>query len=121
MKVYITTIPGYSIDKVEEITNLLNEVKGELEFQNGKPLTKDQLTWTNTSFKEQDNVEILSFDELFNIGSYYRSLKEFKNEDFVVVLTPIPHDLNWFSGFKGRNIFVDINGNKNVDTVLRKW
>jgi hypothetical protein len=112
MKVHLTSLPGYSKEKLIDITSLLNEVIGELEFFAGEPLSQDQLEFDNQRFMVEKNIDTLSFEELFRIGSLFRivNVNDIVKDDFVIVLTPIPHNLNWFSGFSRRNIFVDVNG-----------
>jgi hypothetical protein len=57
-----------------------------------------------------NEINSLSFDELFNIANKYRRIKTIPKDEIVVVLTNIKHNLQWFSGTSNRNIFVDTRG-----------
>jgi len=53
----------------------------------------------------------LSFQELFDICTYYRQNQSIQSADFVVLLTDRPNALNWFSAYdNNRNIFVRTGG-----------
>ena len=107
MKVYITNTPEFSSDKVDEVVALLKRIPGELEFEKGKFLTQAKYKRINKIFEDFNGIERFSFDEYFDFVQGYREYREEINaEDFVIVITSIRHDQNWFSGFKKKDIFV---------------
>lgn len=110
MKVHITLTPKYSLDELKEITSLLKQIPGELEFNLGGSLTTKQLALGNTIWKDIDEIVSLSFDELFQVCDTYRAVKDIPEEDYVVVVTSFRNDRNWFSAFNGKNIFVHGDG-----------
>lgn len=110
MKVHITSIPGYPKEKIEQITSLLNELKGEIQYFACDPLDQDQMTLIDNKFQHIDEITLLSFDDFFNIASKFRIFRSISKDDIVVVLTTIGHSFHWFSGTSNRNIFVDTRG-----------
>lgn len=110
MKVHITSIPGYYKENIDQITSLLNEVKGEINYYTCDPITAEQMMLIDDKFEDFNSIHSLSFDQFFNIAGKYRIIKSIPKEDIVVILSPIGHDLYWFSGTSGKNIFVDTRG-----------
>ncbi len=110
MKVHLTSTPGFSKESIEQVATLLNQVKGELQFITGEPLTIDQMSLNNDRLKKIGSMGLLSFEELFNLGKLYRIVKSIPKEDFIVVLTHYSNPDSWFSAFSNRNIFVDVTG-----------
>jgi len=110
MKVHIASTPQYSLDELNEITSLLKQIPGELEFILSGSLTSKQLALKNPIWKDIDEIVSLSFDELFQVCDTYRAIWDIPEEDYVVVVTSFRNDLNWFSAFNGKNIFVHGDG-----------
>ena len=106
MKVHIASTPEYSLDELKEITSLLKQIPGELEFILGGPVTSKQIALKNPIWNNIGEILRLSFDELFQVCDTYRAIKDIPEEDYVVVVTTFRNDLNWFSAFHGKNIFV---------------
>ena len=106
MKIIITSTPEFPLVLLQEVIDLLNETKGELEFQLGEPLNSRQFSLSNSQFKEPDKIQFLSFDELFGLCETYRTFKEIDDDVFVVMITNIPNNKYWFSNFNGKDIFV---------------
>jgi hypothetical protein len=54
----------------------------------------------------------LNFEEYFDLIQGYREIakspdnKPFSEDDFIIVISSIRHNLNWFSAFSKRNIFI---------------
>jgi hypothetical protein len=110
MKIHITSTPEYSKENIDAVASVLSQVPGELQFVAGEPLKINTLALENEKFENPDGIEYLTFEELFNFCKPYRILKSIPKDEFVVVLTTIRNDRNWFSAFSNRNIFVDATG-----------
>lgn len=107
MNVYLTNTPEFSANKLDEIIALLQSVRGTLEFIKGKPMTQVQYKRLNPRFEDITRIKSLNFDEYFDLIQGYRDFREeIKEQDFVILISSIRHDQNWFSGFKNRNIFI---------------
>lgn len=110
MKVHITSVPGYSKENIDQVTSLLSGVKGEISYSTCDPITPEQMMLIDDKFENFEGIKSLSFQDFFKIGNKYKVMKSIPKEDIVVVLSPVRHDLNWFSGTSGKNIFVDTRG-----------
>ncbi len=110
MKVYITSTPGYSKERIKEVTSLLGSVKGEINFVDGDPFSEGQLTLSSPLFEDLSQITLLTFDTLFNLAKTYRKMKTIPQQDFVVVISEFKNVNRWFSATSNRNIFVDANG-----------
>ncbi|MDD2307698.1 MAG: hypothetical protein PHP53_23545 [Prolixibacteraceae bacterium] len=110
MKVHITSIPGYSKENIEQVVSLLSEVNGEISYSSCEPITPEQLMLIDDKFENFEKIKSLSFQDFFKIANKYKVIKSIPKEDILAVLSPIRHDLNWFSGASGKNIFVDTRG-----------
>ncbi len=106
MNIYITCTPEFSTDKLVEVISLLKAIPGELKFFQGKPLTPAQFKRLDKKFDDISQIDSLTFDEYFDMVQGYRELREIRDEDFVIVISSIRHNRNWFSAFNKRNIFV---------------
>lgn len=109
MKVHITSTPEYSKENIDAVASVLSQVPGEIQFVAGEPLAIDDIIQINERFLDPDQIESLTFDELFALCRIYRIGKPNIKDDFVVVLTKISNDRRWFSAFARNNIFVDVN------------
>jgi len=109
MNIHVTSTPDISDEFIQSICDELNKVKGEMKFIKGNKLSINQLTRVNQSFNQVDEIESLPFDELFAICEGYRFIDGIDDDKFVVLLTSIRNDSNWFSASLGKNIFVDTN------------
>lgn len=113
MNVFISATPEVNNEELFDVFNILSYVSGPLIFKN-LPIvdydTLDSILEFEDSFEE---LRTLSFDKLFDVCKavrlYYLHSHGIKKDDFVVVLTSIKNENNWFSAFKGKNVFIDIN------------
>lgn len=112
MNVHITSFPGYSKENIEQVVSLLNDVKGEISYlpKEPEPITPEQLILIDDKFENFKGIKSLSAKDFFKIAIKYRVIKSIPKEDIVVILSPVRHDLNWFSGASNNNIFVDTRG-----------
>lgn len=104
IKVYLLRTPEYSIESVNRVQQILDQVEGPINFisENFEVQKKGRL---------YDSESILSWEEMFELCNKYRAThKKIKKKDFVVLLTSIPNERNWFSAFDGNNIFVHTSG-----------
>jgi hypothetical protein len=107
MNVHITCTPEFTLDKLKEIVSLLNSVPGEFKFLLGNPLTQKQYSRLNKKFEDINQISSLSFEEYFELVEDYRERIENINDmDFVILISSIRNNRNWFSAFDNRNIFV---------------
>lgn len=110
MNVHITSIPSYYKENIDQVTSLLSEVKGEINYFTSDPITSEQMMLIDDNFENMDAISSLSFGQFFKIANKYRVIKSIPKDDIVVILSPIRHDLYWFSGASGKNIFIDTHG-----------
>lgn len=106
MNVTITCTPEYSQIKLEEIVALLNGIPGELNFTKGKPIGPTQFKRLNQKLEEISQIKSLTFDEYFDLVQGYRELREIADDEFVILISSIKNDKEWFSAFQRRNVFV---------------
>lgn len=113
MKVYITSTPEISKEELNEVFTLLTEVNGPIKFKLLPSMSYDSIDSAIDRGDSFEDVRTLSFDGLFEVckiyRNYYSHSEGITKEDFCVVLTSIKNEHNWFSAFRGKNIFVDIN------------
>jgi hypothetical protein len=106
MKAYLLCSPEFSFDTVKEVAALLNGIPGEIQFEVKKTLPPDFYTSLNIEFECVDENSELSFEELFQITRVYRSSQRISENDFVVFITSIRNDQQWFSAFNKKDIFI---------------
>lgn len=106
MKVHITSTPEFSVEKLDEIVSLLSSIPGELKFHKGKLLTEKQYKRLNPRLEDINGIDSLTFDEYYDLVQGYRDLLDIPDADFIVLISTIRHNDNWFSAFDKRNIFV---------------
>ena len=107
MKVYISSTPDFEQDKLKDVLDTLNLTSGVLKFIQSSPLTNKQLGLIDNSYKTIKGDEILSFNQLFEICEWYRSNLDIDDDSFVVIITNMNIADEWFSAFRGKNIFID--------------
>ncbi len=107
MKVYITSTPDFEVSKLKEVVDTLNLTDGILEFIQTAPLTSKQLGLVDKSYKTISDDEILSFTQLFDICEWHRTNLDIDDDSFLVMITNMNIADEWFSAFRGKNIFVD--------------
>jgi hypothetical protein len=106
MNVTITCTPEFSQIKLEEIVALLNGIPGELNFIKGKPLGPSQYKRLNQKLEEISQIKSLTFDEFFDLIQGYRELREIDDNDFVILVSSIKNNQDWYSAFNKKNIFI---------------
>jgi hypothetical protein len=106
MKAYLFCSPEFSFDTLKGVASLLNNVPGEIKFEVKKSLSPGFYKKLNAEFAFVDDNSELSFDELFHVTGLYRSLQEINPDDFVIFITSIRNDKQWFSAFDQRDIFI---------------
>ena len=106
MKAHIFCTPEFSNDTIKEVVNLLKSIHGMIEFCHGETMSAGFFALLNPKFKDPDEINSLTFEDFFHLTNGYRESKNIKDEDFVIMISSITNDLNWFSAFKGRDIFV---------------
>ncbi len=106
MKAYLFCSPEFSLDTVKDVIDLLNSISGELKFEAKKSLSPDFFKQLNAEFEFIDENSELTFEELFHITKLYRSSQSINPDDFVVFITSIRNDKQWFSAFDKRDIFI---------------
>lgn len=122
MNVTITCTPEYSQAKLEEIVSLLKSIPGELNFSKGRPLGPSQFKRLNEKFEEISQINSLSFDEYFDLLDGYREFREeIADNDFVILISSIRNNQNWFSAFRHRNIFIHGDEWDLISTVDSKF
>ena len=109
MKVYISSTPDFEQDKLKDVLDTLNLTDGILEFIQTAPLTSKQLGLVDKSYKTISDDEILSFTQLFDICEWHRTNLDIDDDSFLVMITNMNIADEWFSAFRGKNIFIDGN------------
>ena len=107
MIVHITSTPEFPIDQLIEIVSFLQDIKGELEFKYLEPFNTPQYSFINEKFNDIDKIENLTFKEFFHLIGSLRTFKNIPDDEFVVIITSIKNNKDWFSAFEKRNIFVN--------------
>ena len=112
MNVYITGTPELSINKLNQVVELLNKVKGPLTFHTTEKLEKRNLL---PHVDLDDEFTPIYFNNLNKVANSERDYYMYSSEDFYVILTSHKLDIaysgkNWFSYFNKRNIFVRTYG-----------
>lgn len=105
MKVYITSTPEFPQSTLSDVVEILNRVTGYLEFEIVEPYALDEISIINSKFSSPDEIEFLTFDELFWLCKNIR-LKRIPKEAYLVLITNINNNKNWFSAFREKNIFI---------------
>jgi hypothetical protein len=106
MNVHITCTPEFSFEKLEEIVSLLKSIPGELKFIIGKPSTQEWYRRHNRKFEDINQISSLSFEEYFDLVQDYRGQREIDDNDFVILISSIRNQKNYFSAFDKKNIFI---------------
>lgn len=96
MQIRITRTKGYYPNNLRQVINELSTIDGPMVFrEESYPLMfeQDEFAW----------------DEFFKKCSEYRKSKNFDDKDFLIVLTELRNDANWFAGYSEageRTIFI---------------
>ena len=106
MNVYITSTPEYPSEVAKEVALILNQTPGELEFISGDPLTVSQYSLAQPIMRDIKGIKKLSFNEFFKLCQTYRTFREISDDGYVVIITSIKNQKDWFSAFNGKNIFI---------------
>lgn len=106
MKAYLFCSPEFSFDTVKEVAALLNTIPGEIEFVVNKSLPPLFFKRLNAEFECIDENSELSFEDLFYITGLYRSSQDINPDDFVILITSVRNDQQWFSAFDEKDIFI---------------
>jgi len=108
MKVFIIRTPEFSSEKLNEIVMVLTSVPGDINFSRGEDFTHTQIVRANRTFEDASQISSLSFQEYIDIINEYRyaNHKDVKEDDFVILISSIRNNKNWFSAFNKRNIFI---------------
>lgn len=106
MNIIVTALPQYPMEELDEVIRLLNSVPGTVKFIKGEKIPTEIL---HLQIKDYSAQKRLSFTQYWEILNMYRIIAKIPTENYAVLISPNKHDENWFSGFKGCNIFVDSN------------
>lgn len=123
MKIYITSTPETNKSLIEEVIDVLKQSSGEFfEFIAEDPINVKQIGIYNNDLINQNlNTCEISLDEILSICSDYKEMNKIDQDDFVVVLTGIKIKEEWFSAFRNRAIFVDVNNWETLINNDRKY
>ncbi|WP_332021139.1 hypothetical protein [Kaistella sp.] len=106
MRIVIAATPEYSPTEFTEVLQILNEMSGPVTFIDGGIIDGRSM---KILFKEYDEKSYLSFEDIWGILGDYRHINKINEKDYVALLTPKKNNLNWFSAFSGKDLFVDTN------------
>lgn len=109
MKIFITGTPEIQFSLIEEVCNELNAVKGVMAFFPTIQLKQKELSSLNNSFNNLDQRESMSFDMFFSLCQTNRAFHKLDEDDFIVILSSIRNEKDWFSATKNKDIFIDTN------------
>lgn len=110
MKVHITRTPEVDDQLVKDVIEVLKLESGELEFYVLQPYDFEQLSTVVPEFDNPENIPPLQFNDFYKICNFQRKLKKIQLDEFIVVITCIPNEPEWFSAFEDKNIFVNATG-----------
>ena len=123
MKIHITSTPETNKSLIQEVIEVLKQSKGEFfEFVGLDPMEEEDLNILDPNLVNQnlDSYE-LSLDEILSICSKYKSINKIHTDDFLVVLTGMKIKEEWFSAFRKRAVFVDVNNWESLINNDRKY
>jgi len=108
MKVHITSTPEFSEEKVNEVIALLKSVPGEIVFEKSPTLDISTLLRIDDRFENINEIEALSFVEMFELARIHRANRkaDLNDDDIVIIITSIPNDQYWFSAVSEKNVFI---------------
>lgn len=107
MKVHITCTPEFKLEELTRIVSLLKSTPGELDFEKREVWSSVKFSSIDKRFSDIENIPRLSFEESFHLVQAYRNFTEgIKEEDFVILISTLKHDDDWFSAFDKQNIFI---------------
>jgi hypothetical protein len=110
MKIYISGTPEISNFLVSNVVELLNRNQGELKFLIHDNIKKEQFNIICPEIENLDCNNVLTFEQLFSLCQGIRLINtEIKSSDYIVLLTSLKNDKNWFSASIKKNTFIDIN------------
>lgn len=109
MNVLVTCTPEVSTELLKEVVKVLQATPGIISFSKGDVLSQKQFSLINEKIKEDSAGLKFTFDEFFSLTDGYRTLKDIDEQTYVVLLTNIRNNDNWFSAFRKTNLFVDCN------------
>lgn len=107
MKVYITATPDIKSDFINSVIDFLKSEGDTIDFINLGQMDYIKLEYVNKKFKYKEKVKNLSFTEFFKLINYYRTLYKLEKDDFLILLTNISNNQEWYSAFQKKNIFVN--------------
>jgi hypothetical protein len=105
MNVHITCTPEFHLTVLNEVVDILNQTKGFFEFRLLEPASIEDLSYFNPKFKNSETIKELTFDEFFYLCKSYR-INRVSPEDYLVLVTSIKNEKDWFSAFKSKDIFI---------------
>ena len=109
MNVYITGTPEIPFTLIEDVCKVLNAPKGLMRFIPTVQLKQKELSSLNNSFDHLDQKESMSFDMFFSLCQINRTFHKLYEDDYIVVLSSIRNEQDWFSATKNKDIFIDTN------------
>lgn len=117
MKVHLIQTDEYDEDSLIEVCDLLTSFKGPIKFFTpssdnfcrtfcfAEDIPEMKYDKDGKTFEEDE--EVMTWEELFSICSEYRADHNIDKDDFVILLTTIKNEHNWFSHTdEHRNVFV---------------
>lgn len=114
MKVYISATPDVNGEFLDSVVSLLKSNGDTINFMRTFQMDYLKLEFVNKKFKLKEKVNNLSFTEFFNLTDYYRKLIQIEKEDYMILLTNISNNKEWYSAFDKNNIFVNCSELKGV-------
>jgi len=106
MKAHVFCTPEFSNETIKGVVDLLKSVPGRIQFYEGESMTPGLFSMLNSKFENPDAIDSLTFEEFFHLTKGYRNSERIKKEDFVILISSIPNNFNWFSAFKNRDVFI---------------
>lgn len=104
--VFLVRTPGFSESKFEDVLKLLTSLQGPLVF---KAAEKPALEHGN-----DEPFHPKPWSYFFDLANEFRDQNDIGDDEFVVILSEKPNQLNWFSA-------ADYGGNKNLFVHTGDW
>lgn len=108
MKAHIFGTPEFSYETINEVAKILNSNPGLVQFEPAGPMSIGLYKKFDHRFNNMDEIIELEFEEFFFLLDAHRDAfkKDIMEDDFVILISTIGNTNNWFSAFKGRDIFI---------------
>lgn len=112
--VWLVRSPELQKQTFFDVFNLLDSIKGAFVFKTKEEGTDDESHERGDFKNPSSQFEPKSWDYFFGIANEFRKIHDLGDEEYVVVISDLNNNLNWFSG-------ANYGGNKNLFIHSAGW